>query len=448
MRKRDYVFLVETLGPSLERYLDSLARLEVTEAFDIYNNNIKPLESELLSISNARIYEALLLDVFHVTPEDGKVFPSQDLPNSDSLIYQTSEDSVAGKAYRVRSDLIKANRPDLVHLLQQHFLLFIERELLEVHEVNGDEILLAKKHSLLELYGPGESREAKSVHLLESLLERFIQYSEFETSETYPYAMRNQTKIGFDLVLKAKLSSEFIVEFGKGLGLPAKWFFKGSIDSYEEEYRHQRYPDCYIYDAVGVEIPAAAALQAGQDDKAIPIHPLAKGGYALTAGIPLEQVFTGEEDTDHITKAISGYIVLSSKLEREPDSVAKAVAPVLESNCEFTGNQMAAILTSAVVFFENTNLATRVCTLLQKNHSVSLDTLCENLDDIDRWGLSFRYEKLQDEIYNVMAKEGSRNPYLHSLWVASLLQSQRPPDCTVESVPEAPNMSFDVNNSL
>ncbi len=443
MRNRDSDFLIEKLAPTVEHYLDALARLEVTEAFDTYNNNIKPLEPELLSISNARIYEALLLDVFHVAPDEGKGFPAQDLENSDSRIHQTSGESVAGKAYRVRRELIEANRPDLVHMLQNHFHLFVERELIETHILNGDEFLAARKYSLLELYGHEQSHEniANSVQALENTLQRFMRYSPFETSNHYPYMIRNQCMKAFQLLITRPISPAFFAEFGKKLNDEAKWYCKEAMGAAERE---QKYPDCHLYDLVGSEIPTTSILN--QPDGSL--HPFAKSSYALKTGESLEQICAGEEGTDRITKIISGYIALSRCLNKDYQSVSKAVAPVLESNLSLKGNQITAILATAMVYFDNTDLASQICTMLQKYHSPSLDVLCEQSDEIGRWGLSFQKDDLRNELYEVMAQEGSKNAYLKSLWVAGMLQQQSPQDCILEAGHEGPSMSFDVNNSL
>lgn len=447
MRKRDSDFLIEKFGPRVVRYLDALARLEVTEAFDIYNNNIKPLGPELFSISNAKVYEALFLDVFHVTPDEGRGFPAQDLENSDSRIYLTSGESVAGKAYRVRRELIEANRPDLVHLLQQHFHLFVERELIETHILNGDEFLATRKYSLLELYGHEQSHEniANSVQALENTLQSFMRYSPFETSNQYPYQIRTQCEKAFKLLITQPVSPAFFAEFGKRLNDEAKWYCKEAMGDAEKE---QKYPNCHLYDLVGLETPIASILNQPDDS----LHPFAKSSYALKTGEPLEQICAGEEGTDRITKIISGYIALSRCLNKDHQSVSKAVAPVLESNLSLNGNQITAILATAMVYFENTDLASQLCSMLQNYHSPSIESLCEPCsgaaDRINRWGLSFQNDKIKSELYEVMSEEGSKNGYLQSLWLAELLQKQSPPEYVTQPTSDTPSMDLNLNNSL
>ncbi|MFV7771644.1 hypothetical protein [Shewanella marisflavi] len=447
MRNRDSDFLIEKLAPTVERYLDALARLEVTEAFDIYNYNIKPLEPELLSISHAKIHEALLLDVFHVPPADGKGFPAQDLENSNSSIYQTHEESVAGKAYRVRRELIEANRPDLVHLLQQHFHLFVERELIETQILNGDEFLVARKYSLLELYGHEQSHEniANSVQVLEDTLQSFVKYSSFGTPFQYPHEIRTQCQEGFKLLITQPVPPAFFAEFGKRLNDLAKWYCKQAIGDAEEK---QKYPDCHLYELAGLEIPATSILN--QPDGSL--HPFAKSSYALKTGEPLEQICAGEEDTDRVTKIISGYIALSRCLDKDHLSVSKALAPVLESNLSLNGNQITAVLATAMVYFDNTNLASQLCSMLQNYHSPSIASLCEPCcgedDRVARWGLSFQNNKIKRELYEVMSEDGSKNGYLQSLWLAELLQKKSPPDIKEKIESAECDMLLGVHNSI
>ncbi|MCZ4337694.1 hypothetical protein [Shewanella colwelliana] len=461
------VFLREQLAPALDLYLDVLAAGDSKGAGEIYESKLMPLEEQLMHDHRAKIFEVFTLNYFNYDCNTSDVLGCQEqMIDSDVYLGGSSAiGSLAGKAFTLRRDLIEDFKLDSLRVLHKHFLMWVDQKLVDTFTAKLEDgtkfqrsHVFGETYSLLELYSPQKSRGniAEAIDIVESVLNQFAAYSDYELPVNYPLALRRHVETSLNRAMDRDLHPSFYEFFGDGLSWASKPLFRRAIN--EREFTLNKYADFHAYDRAGLTIPELkfsseiAAFNNTSNNHHLSNHPAGFTCYALAKQTCLNDLPLADKDADFLARAVCGYIAVSGLHKQAARDVINAVEQVLTARSDFLGSHVAAIIATSMVYYPESNLSTQLIHSLQRNHRLELDQLCViadvNGENFRVWGFDFKNAVIGEKLRALMHGEGESNAYLRSQWVSTLLEKLvHRPVSTKNEMPEL-NLYSTPANSL
>ncbi len=462
------VFLREQLAPALDQYLDVLTAGDLKGAVEIYERRLMPLEEHLLQNHRARISEALTLNYFNHDCNTSDVLECQE-EMLDANVYlsgSSARGSIAAKAFILRRDLIEAFQLASLRLLNKHFLLWVEQSLADTFTAELEDgtkyqrpHVYGETYSLLELYSPQKSQAdiAEAIDIVESVVNQFAAYSDYELPVNYPYALRRHVGTSLNKAMDRELHPSFYKFFGDGLSWGVMPLFRSTIQ--DRQFTAGKYADFHAYDKASLPIPTLkvageiAALKKQSNNQHLPNHPVGFCCYALAKQACLNDLQLIDKDANFVARSVCAYIAVSGQIHNQPASdVRNALEPVLAIRKDFKGSHAAAIIATSLAYYPESNLTTQLIHTLQMNHKFELDNLCviedANEEYHREWCFHFNNDEIAVNIVETMLEQGSSNAYLRSLWVSALLEKRTPRAEAIKNKRHAPYMSSTPTNSL